>query len=60
MWAPVVVKANPVGDHLAGMLQCLEAVPMHALVFEGSDHTQHWIMRGSSIAAQPSPGRSFA
>ena len=56
----MVVKANPVGDHSAGMLQCLESVLMHALVFEGSDHTQHWIMRGSSIAAQPSPGRSFA
>ncbi len=60
MWTPVVVIANPVGDHLAGMLQCLEAVPMHALVFEGSDHSQHRIMRGSSIDAQPSPSLFFA
>jgi len=38
VWAPVVVKADPVRDHAAGMLQGVEAVAVHALVFEGSDH----------------------
>ena len=38
MWAPVVVKADPVCDHAAGVLRGLEAVSVHALVFERSNH----------------------
>lgn len=33
----VVVKANPVFDHLVGMQQGLESVIVFTLVFEGSD-----------------------
>ena len=38
MWALVVVKADPVANHTAGVLQRLEPVAVHALVFERSDH----------------------
>jgi len=34
----VVVKAYPVADDAAGMLDRLEAVPMHALFLERADH----------------------
>ena len=36
--APVVVEADPVGNHSACGLQGLEAVPMHALVLQRADH----------------------
>ncbi len=43
MWASVVVKAYPVADHAAGMLQGFKAVPVGTLLFERSndafDHT---------------------
>ena len=38
MWALVVVKANPVTNDPAGVLQALEAVPMHALLLERTNH----------------------
>lgn len=41
MRSPIVVKADPVADHAAGVLQCLEAMSVHALVFEGSYHAFH-------------------
>ena len=34
----MVIKADPICDHTTGVLQCLEAVAMYALVFERSDH----------------------
>lgn len=34
----MVVQADPVCDHAAGVLQGFEPVAMHALVFERSDH----------------------
>lgn len=33
VWAPVIVKASPVSDDAAGMLDGLEAMSMHALFF---------------------------
>ncbi len=33
----MVVKADPIPDHAAGVLQGLEPVAMNALIFEGSD-----------------------
>ena len=39
MWTLVVVKANPVPDDSAGMLQALKAVSMHALLLEAANHT---------------------
>jgi hypothetical protein len=36
MRASVVVKANPIVNNAAGVLQGLESVPVSALVFEGS------------------------
>ena len=41
MGAPVVVEADPIGDHVAGVLQAFEAVAMHALVYERADHPLH-------------------
>ena len=38
MWALVVVKADPVANHTAGVLQRLEPVAVHALVLECADH----------------------
>ena len=35
----LVVEADPVADHTAGVLQALEAVSMHALPFERTDYT---------------------
>ena len=37
----VVVEADPVADHSAGVLQRLEAMPMYALLFERTDHSLH-------------------
>ena len=39
MWTLVVVKADPVANHTAGVLQRLEPVAVHALVFERANHT---------------------
>ena len=39
MWTLVVVKANPVSNDSAGMLQALKAVTVHALLLETADHT---------------------
>ena len=38
MRAPVVVEVDPVPDEATGMLQRVEAVPMHALLLERADH----------------------
>jgi hypothetical protein len=38
MWAPMVVKADPVCDHMAGVLQGFEVLAVHALVFKCTDH----------------------
>jgi aspartate/methionine/tyrosine aminotransferase len=35
--ATVIVKAEPICDHPAGLLQGLKAEAAHALVFEGSE-----------------------
>ena len=37
----VVVEANSVANDSAGVLQTLESVTMHALVFESADHPLH-------------------
>ena len=37
----VVVEPNPVSNDSAGVLQGLESVAMHALVFERADHSLH-------------------
>ena len=34
----MVIKADPVPNHTAGVLQGLESVAVNTLVFEGSDH----------------------
>ncbi len=39
MWASVVVKAYPVADHAAGMLQGFKAVPVGTLLFERSNES---------------------
>lgn len=39
MWALVVVKANPVSNATAGMLQALKAVAVHTLLLEAANHT---------------------
>ena len=39
MGATLVVKADPVADHATGVLLALKAVTMHALLFEGPDHS---------------------
>lgn len=38
MLASVVVETSPVTDHASGMLDRLEPLPMHALLFQGTDH----------------------
>ena len=38
MRAPVVVEVNPVPDEATGVLQGLEAMPMHVLLLERADH----------------------
>jgi hypothetical protein len=38
MRAPGVVKANPVANDPASMLQGLEPIPVHALLLQGPDH----------------------
>lgn len=35
----MVIEADPVADDTAGMLQALEAVAVHTLLFEAADHT---------------------
>jgi len=41
MRAPMVTKCNSVADHAAGMLQGFEAMPVHALLLQRSDHALH-------------------
>lgn len=38
MRASVVINAHPSADHAAGVLDCLEAMPMHAMFLERADH----------------------
>ena len=57
MRAPVVIKAYPVADHAAGMLQGFEAVPMGTLLFKCSDDPFHhavllWAVRRDELLAQ--------
>jgi len=41
VWAPVVVKAYPVANYAAGVLQGFEAVPVSTLLFKRSDNSFH-------------------
>jgi len=41
VWAPVVVKAYPVADDAAGMLQGFKPVPVSTLLFKRSDDSLH-------------------
>ncbi|CFP65023.1 Uncharacterised protein [Bordetella pertussis] len=57
MRAPVVIKAYPVADHAAGMLDGLEAMPMYALLFQRPDDAfDHavllWAVRRDELLAQ--------
>jgi hypothetical protein len=54
MRAPVVVKANPVTNDAAGMLQRLEPIPMYALLFQRADHpldhaVMLWTVRSDEV-----------
>lgn len=44
MRSPIVVKSDPVADHAADLLQSLESVSMHALVFGRSYHAFHQVI----------------
>lgn len=53
----MVVKLNPVGNHPTGVLQRLESMPMHALLFKHTDHQfDHavllWAMRRDELLPQ--------
>ena len=53
----MVVKADPVRDHAAGVLQGIEPVAVHALIFDRSDHAlDHavllWAVRGDEFLLQ--------
>ena len=57
MWPPVVVEPNPVSNHSAGVLQGLESVAMHTLVFERADDPLHhavllWAVGGDELLLQ--------
>jgi len=41
VWTPVVVKAYPVADHAAGMLQGFESMPVGTLFCKRSDDPFH-------------------
>lgn len=48
MRAPVVIEADPVTDHAAGVLQGLEPVAMNALILEGfDDPLDHAVLLGA-------------
>lgn len=54
----MVVKADPVCDHTAGVLQGFESVAVHALVLERADHAlDHAVLlravRGDELLLQP-------
>lgn len=58
MWSPVVVKAYPVADHAAGMLQGFEAMAMRALLFQCADDSLNhavllWAVRRDELLVQP-------
>ena len=53
----VVVEPNPVANDSAGVLQGLESVTMHALVFERADDPLHhavllWAVGGDELLLQ--------
>lgn len=53
----MVVEPNPDADDSAGVLQVLESVPMHTLVFERADHPVHhavllWAVGGDELPLQ--------
>jgi hypothetical protein len=57
VWPPVVVEPNPVSNDSAGVLQGLEPVTMHALVFERADDPLHhavllWAVGGDELLLQ--------
>lgn len=57
MWALLVVKGDPIANHAQGMGLALEAMPVHALLLQCSDHTLHhsvllWAMRGDELLLQ--------
>ena len=39
MRTPSVVKLDPIREHATRMLQCLKAMAMHTLLFQGADDT---------------------
>ena len=48
MGSPVVVKADPISDRPAGVLQRLEPMPVRALLFQGSNHAlDHAVLLGA-------------
>ena len=48
MGSSVVVKADPISDRPAGVLQRLEAMPVRALLFQGSNHAlDHAVLLGA-------------
>lgn len=54
----MVVKADPVCDHAAGVLQGIKPVAVNALLFECSDHAlDHAVLlravRGDELLLQP-------
>jgi hypothetical protein len=56
MRSPSVLKADPVAEHSAGVLQSLESVSLHAFVFERPYHAFHqaillgWVRRDELLA----------
>src|SRR5690606_7990603 len=57
MRAPSVVEGDPVTDHTQGVHLALEAMPMHTLLLQCSDHTLHhsvllWAMRRNEFLLQ--------
>ena len=58
MWAPLVVEGDPFSDHPQCVGLALKAMPVHALLLQGSDHTlDHpvllWAVRGDELLLQP-------
>ena len=49
MGPAVVVEADPVADDAASVLQRLESMPMHALLFQRPDHSfDHAVLLGAA------------
>ncbi len=60
MWAPVVVKADPVSDCAGCMLDAVEALAVNALLFQRPDHALDYAVLFRAVRRDKFPLQAVA